>query len=154
MTSEINTGTKTTQQFIKEFTQRMANVSSEEYETDRQKRIMEADLRKIEILNSVEGEAKYFDCPECKNRGTIAFMNDYGFVSYRDCECKKKRECYRMMERCGINPDMLRRFTFQNFEDSELWQKDMKHKAMQYAKSDLSEWLVLSGQSGSGKTHL
>lgn len=132
----------------------MTNVSSEEYEADRQRRNYEADLRKIEILNSVEGDAKYFDCPVCKNRGMIAFMNEYGFQSYKDCECKKKRECYRMMEQSGINPEILKRFTFQNFEDNELWQKDMKHKAMLYAKSDLSEWLVLSGQSGSGKTHL
>lgn len=152
--SETNTGMKTTQQFIKEITQRMAEVSSEEYEADRQRRNYEADLRKIEILNSVEGEAKYFDCRICRNRGTEAFINEYGFISYRDCVCKKKRECYRMMERSGIHPEVLKRFTFQNFEDNELWQKDMKHKAMQYAKSDISEWLVLSGQSGSGKTHL
>ena len=152
--SETSTGMNQTQQFIKEITQKMANVSSEEYEADRQRRNYEADLRKIEILNAGEGEAKYFDCRICKNKGIIAFMNEYGFPSYKDCECKKKRECYRMMERSGIHPEMLRKFTFQNFEDNELWQKDMKFKAMQYAKSDLSEWLVLSGQSGSGKTHL
>lgn len=154
MTSEINTGTITTQQFIKEFTQRMANVSSEEYEADRQRRNLEADLRKIEILNAGVGEARYFDCPICKNKGTVVYLNDEGFITYKDCECKKKRDCYRMMERSGINSEVLKRFTFQSFEDTELWQKDMKHKAMQYAKSDLSEWLVLSGQSGSGKTHL
>ena len=132
----------------------MAEVSSDEYEADRRKRFEEADLRKIEILNADEAEAKYFDCPICKNKGLVAFMNEYGFLSYKDCECKKKRECYRMMERSGIHPELLKRYTFQNFEDNELWQKDMKHKAMEYAKSDLSEWLVLSGQSGSGKTHL
>lgn len=152
--SETNTGMKATQQFIKEFTQRMANMSSEEYEADRQKRNMESELRKIDLLNAEVAESKYFDCPICKNKGVIAFMNEYGFLSYKDCECKRKRECYRMMERSGINPEVLKRFTFQNFEDTELWQKDMKFKAMEYAKSDLSEWLVLSGQSGCGKTHL
>jgi len=109
---------------------------------------------KADIVNSQKGYLRYVDCPKCLNRGYIAYINDDLVETYKTCECMKQRECYSMMERSGINPDMLRRFTFQNFEDNELWQKDMKYKAMQYAKSDLSEWLVLSGQSGAGKTHL
>jgi DNA replication protein DnaC len=109
---------------------------------------------KADIVNSQPGYLRYVDCPKCMNRGYTAYINDDLVETFKTCECMKKRECYQMMERSGINPDMLRRFTFQNFEDDELWQKDMKFKAMQYAKSDLSEWLVLSGQSGAGKTHL
>ena len=139
----------------------MAEVSDEEYqsiltysEEERQRRNHEAELRKVEILNQGEGVMRYFDCRICRNKGYVADLNDEGFITYRTCECEKKRECYRMMEQSGINPDMLKRYTFQNFIDNELWQKDMKHTAMEYAKSDLSDWLVFSGQSGSGKTHL
>lgn len=160
MTSETSSGMTTTQQFIDEITKRMTGtvVTPETMqpwsEEERQKKNHEAELRKAEILNEGEGTLRYFDCRKCKNKEYIVTVNEDGFITYKDCECKKLRNCYRAMERSGINPDMLKRFTFANFEDNELWQKDMKFTAERYAKSDLSEWLLFSGQSGAGKTHL
>lgn len=159
--SDINTGMKTTRQFIEELTRRMADLSEEEIQQyqkdrddDRKKSILESEQRKADILNQGEGEAKYFDCRICKNKGHVVVLNEDGFITYKTCECEKRRECYRAMERSGINPDMLKRYTFQNYEDNELWQKDMKHTAQLYAQSDLSGWLLFCGQSGTGKTHL
>ena len=152
---------KTTRQFIDELTQRMTNLTDEEiakYQKERDERTKQAALSseqwKVDILNQGEGEAKYFDCRICKNKGHVVVLNEDGYITYKTCECEKRRECYRAMERSGINPDMLRRYTFANYEDTELWQKDMKHTAELYAQSDLSEWLLFCGQSGTGKTHL
>lgn len=159
--SEINSGMKTTQQFIDELTKKMTNLTDEEirqYQKDRDEQrkqnAISSEQWKVDILNQGEGEAVYFDCRICKNKGYVVRLNEDGFIVYQKCECEKKRACYRAMEHCGISSDMLRRYTFQNFEDNELWQKDMKHKATQYAQSDLSQWLFFSGQSGCGKTHL
>lgn len=159
--SEINTGMKTTRQFIEELTKRMTNLTDEEikaYQKERDDQRKQAALSseqwKADLLNQGEGEAKYFDCRICKNKGHVVELNEDGFITYRTCECEKRRECYRAMERSGISPDMLKRYTFANYEDSELWQKDMKATAQKYAQSDLTEWLLFCGQSGTGKTHL
>lgn len=153
MTSETNTGMSQIQQFINDFTSKKIGEPYELQKRTRDK-IIDHEQWKADIENQREGELKYVNCEKCKNKGYTAYINDDAVLTFRDCECMKVRKCYEAMERSGISPDMLRRFTFQNFEDLELWQKDMKFKAMQYAKSDLSNWLVLSGQSGSGKTHL
>lgn len=153
MTSETNTGTQTIQQFIEKFT-------SEKIGEDYQLKPLTLEEKKakfqwkVDIINDLPGDLKYINCEKCKNRGYTAYINDDLVETYKTCECMKVRECYQMMERSGIAPDMLRRFTFQNFEDTEPWQLAMKTMAMEYAKSDLSQWLVFSGQSGCGKTHL
>lgn len=150
-----------TRQFIDELTQKMTSLTDEEikqYQKNRDDQRKQAALSseqwKVDILNQGEGEPKYFDCRICKNKGHVVELNADGFITYRTCECEKKRACFRAMERCGINADMLKKYTFQNYEDNELWQKDMKHKAMLYAQSDLTSWLFFCGQSGAGKTHL
>lgn len=141
------------QQFIKDFT---SQKIGEPYEPEPRTTefLIEHEQWKADLENKREGSLRYMNCEKCKNKGYIAYINADAVLTFRDCECMKIRKCYQTMERSGINPDMLRRFTFANYEDLELWQKDMKHKAQQYAKSDLSEWLLFSGQSGCGKTHL
>ena len=141
------------QQFIKDFT---SQKIGEPYEPVKKTTewLKEHEQWKADVENEREGNLRYVNCDKCKNKGYFAYINDDAVLTFRDCECMKVRKCYQTMERSGINPDMLRRFTFANYEDLELWQKDMKLKAQQYAKSDLSEWLLFSGQSGCGKTHL
>lgn len=43
--------------------------------------------------------------------------------------------------------------TFEKFQAVEPWQKRLKEGTQEYAR-DLPGWLLLCGQSGSGKTHL
>lgn len=44
-------------------------------------------------------------------------------------------------------------FTFDTYKSTEKWQKDIKSKAVEYAKNP-KEWFFIGGQSGAGKTHL
>ena len=74
--SETNTGMKTTQQFINELTQRMTNLTDEELKKHQQEReernkqmALSSEQWKADILNQGEGEAKYFDCRICRNKG-------------------------------------------------------------------------------------
>ena len=97
-----------------------------------------------------------YDCPICKNKGTIAKLVDNGNGTYShcfaDCKCVETRNSIMRMKRSGLK-DIIKDYTFDKFIDSEPWQKSIKQAAMEYAKNP-EGWFFLGGQSGAGKTHL
>lgn len=68
------------------------------------------------------------------------------------------RQCASAMRNSGIDEGVLGRMTFDTFNATEDWQKRMKGIAENYAgaikRGETDHWLLMSGQSGSGKTHL
>lgn len=56
------------------------------------------------------------------------------------------------MKRSGLQ-DVIRDCTFDKWETPEVWQKNLKAVAMDYAKSPKG-WFFIGGQPGSGKTRL
>ena len=106
---------------------------------------------KIDTYNREVGDMKDWDCPECRNKGYIAFL-DGDRMRYRDCRCKVKRRCIRRMKESGLQ-DVIRKYTFDSFRAVDPWQKAMLETARRYA-ADPQGWLCMAGQSGSGKTHL
>ena len=62
------------------------------------------------------------------------------------------RKCVRQMESSGLSKT-IKNQTFDTFIATEPWQVSLKESVMQYAKSP-DGWLMISGQPGSGKTHL
>lgn len=56
------------------------------------------------------------------------------------------------MERSGLK-DIITRYTFANYEDAESWQVQAKLAAWEYAKRKRG-WMLISGNPGTGKTHL
>lgn len=56
------------------------------------------------------------------------------------------------MEKSGLK-NIIQDRTFEKFQAVEPWQKRLKEGTQEYAR-DLPGWLLLCGQSGSGKTHL
>lgn len=124
-------------------------MSDEEYEQ------WKADTynKGIGDLNEMDG----YDCPECKNKGYIAEVRDYG--SYYNnvlvpCKCKKIRSALYRLRKSGLK-DVVKRYTFKEYETTEVWQQRMKETALRFV-SDTSQdhWLLIAGQSGCGKTHL
>ena len=123
-----------TRQFIDELTQKMTSLTDEEikqYQKNRDDQRKQAALSseqwKVDILNQGEGEPKYFDCRICKNKGHVVELNADGFITYRTCECEKKRACFRAMERCGqghevkymLWSDIARRLTALKYKEVE-----------------------------------
>ena len=113
-----------------------------------------------EFDNSVEGDLNEIDCIECNkclNRGYITIPIDDVHTNIVDCECKKKRDTYISLRNCGITMNELNRFTFDNFNIEKKWHKTLVDYCKEYLQ-ELSNgndyWFILSGQSGSGKTHL
>ena len=92
------------------------------------------------------------DCELCDNKGFILFKRENGELVSKECECMTKRRSMRRIRRSGIS-DMLLRYTFKNYEDSDETRHNVKQTAIRFANSD-SGWFYIAGQPGSGKTHI
>ena len=101
-------------------------------------------------------EEDNIDCPTCKNKGEIAYIEN-GQVYVKRCSCWNKRIIYKKMAKCGISRDMLERYSFNNFIVKNEWQKFLKERVYDYAtkiKEGKKYWICLGGMSGAGKSHL
>lgn len=107
---------------------------------------------KVDDYNATEGNLTGYDCPKCRNKGDIMWLReDQSFAVY-DCPCKNIRRNYRKLDRAGLL-ESVKKQTFDTFLVLDSWQKPLKEGVMEYARSD-GGWLLLSGSSGCGKTHL
>lgn len=115
---------------------------------------------KADVYNSGVGdlnEKDGYDCPECKNKGFIAEVKDCGMYFTQTlvpCKCKKIRSAIWRLNRSGLK-DIVKKYTFKNFETPEHWQEQIKKAVIKFAgDSSNNHWLLIAGQSGCGKTHL
>ena len=110
-------------------------------------------LKSIERTNNSEGDLTGYDCPECKNRGYFAKLDDDGHEVTVECKCMKIRRAKSRLERSGL-AKIAEKSTFNSYITTEKWQEQLKLTAMNYAKNGGEKWLYMAGQSGCGKTHL
>src|SRR5690606_32417793 len=93
------------------------------------------------------------DCPICKNRGYIAVVKN-GYVIDEECECLIERRVNLYLEKSGLS-DIAKRYTFENYVETEAWQKGIKKLALEYVEKDWQKhWFFIGGQSGVGKTFI
>ena len=119
---------------------------------------MDQDL--INILNRMKQNCKVeevqYDCPICEDKGYIFEIQD-GYEVARPCKCLPKRQSIEKMERSGLS-QAFKQKTINSFIDGKEWQKMAKFKVLKYINDFLKKGsnagLILSGQPGSGKTHL
>lgn len=110
---------------------------------------------KARYYNSQPGMLRFYQCDKCLNKGVIEYITEDFEETTKTCECMNIRSCYQAMAQSGITEDAINRMTFDSFHDAENeWQTRMKATAKRYAVSDLTHWLLMSGMSGTGKTHL
>lgn len=112
--------------------------------------------RQVDIFNAKEEISKDgLNCPLCKNKTLIqkvVFENlyqDYNIVMIH-CACRRKRASLEKARKSGLGDYVSKRVS--DYIANEEWQKNIKHKAIDYLKSESKDWFVLLGQSGSGKT--
>lgn len=110
---------------------------------------------RIDGLNASPGKLTGYDCPKCLNRGyRYAMPTDPAADAVTVyCDCDEIRRTQRIIAASGLDK-AVREKTFEAFSTAKQWQKDMKSLAVKYAEADTNAWFMLSGQSGSGKTHL
>lgn len=106
----------------------------------------------VKLYNQTPGELGFVNCLKCKNKGDIAYIKD-GAEFHRRCECVKQRRSLKLIELSDV-AKFLRDCTFEKFKTPEQWQKNLKQLCVDYTKKSKQEWLMLSGQTGSGKSHL
>jgi len=106
----------------------------------------------VERYNSTSAEPEGYDCPKCKNRGGSMYVDPKGYVTFRPCVCAEIRKSMTKAKKSGMEP-LLREKTFGNFQKNHPWQELLARKCKDYLQHP-DRWLVICGQSGSGKTHL
>lgn len=110
-------------------------------------------------FNESEGDLNKEDginCPICKNKGQISYV-EKGQEFIKDCKCMIKRKTYHRILNCGLSKEALEKYTMQNWEQNESWQKALLQKCRDYfldVRDKKGHWFILSGMSGCGKTHL
>lgn len=160
-TLQDNIGTTTTRP-LSELIGKLMNtpIDSEDYQdgyfkSDKYRQALE---RRAEFYNSTPGMLTGYNCPKCNNKGCVMYITDDLVETCKDCECMPIRRCVDAMNRCGIDSKILETNTFDNFEETEDWQKRMKSIVRNYTdailRGDTEHWLIISGQTGAGKTHL
>lgn len=103
---------------------------------------------KIGHLNEIDG----IDCPICRNKGDIEYVNANGNIACYMCECMERRSAKRQIMSSGME-QILERCTFETYVTNEQWQKLALSTAQRYADNPAG-WFIACGQVGSGKTHL
>jgi DNA replication protein DnaC len=102
--------------------------------------------------NNSEGDLDKYNCPICKNRGDIMYINKDGYEVYQTCTCWNIRKTIKRMEDCGLG-NLLSIYTFDKYKCDEQWQKDTYETAKAFVTSNYN-WFCMLGQSGSGKSHI
>lgn len=92
------------------------------------------------------------ECEKCGNHEFTWVVRD-GERYYRPCGCKVRRDSIRRIRKSGLG-DQISRCTFAGFETAEPWQREIKTAVERFVHDKDRGWLLLSGQSGAGKSHL
>ena len=101
----------------------------------------------IDSQNAEQGTLNEFDCPICKNKGEIFFLDENNNECSRECECMKKRRIIRNTRNSGLSA-MLDKYTFDNFSHKENWQFKMYDKATDFIHDDKAKCFFVGGQVG------
>jgi DNA replication protein DnaC len=108
----------------------------------------------VEKYNNAKEECFYCPCPKCNGKGYIAFLNELGIMQLKKCTCFTTRANRKKFVDLQLY-DYIKMFDgkLDKVEDKETWQRQMKECAKAYLEdNDGKNWLLLCGQSGSGKT--
>ena len=91
-------------------------------------------------------------CEQCNDKGYLLRTDENGILWSRECPCMKRRRTERNIKKSGVS-DMLERYTFDSYITDTPLRVKIKETAKKYAESD-NGWMIVSGRSGSGKSHI
>ena len=91
-------------------------------------------------------------CERCRNLEVLFVYRD-GERTSMSCPCQARRNSLARARRAGLT-DLLKRCTFDSFQVKQNWQRVAKTAVQNFVNDEKRGWLLLSGQSGCGKTHL
>lgn len=105
-------------------------------------------------VNSEHGrlDTSVYDCPICHNKGFILFIDDKGQRSGHTCSCMSVRYSKALIKHSGLE-DILEEKTFDKWDADTPKKQKVKTAALKYSDAPKG-WFYLSGNSGTGKTHI
>ena len=107
----------------------------------------------VDSYNNEVGDLKYYDCPDCKNKGFIGVLNAEGRFAMAYCKCRDIRKTNKRIIESGLS-GLIDNYTFDSYTAGEEWQKSIKEKAKAFTADEYNKWFFIGGQSGCGKTHI
>lgn len=99
-----------------------------------------------------------YDCPVCKNKGLVAFLNEDGAFAVHDCSCRRIRSSRISAVKSGLGELLNKRVN--TFQAEAPWQAQLRERTIAFIEcfrkqdTQLPKGFVMLGQSGCGKTHL
>lgn len=114
---------------------------------------LENKIRSYNLL-SAEPDGSGIDCPDCRNKGVVAVLDEDGpRLVVRPCVCRSRRDTALRLKACGML-DRARVLSFERFRTDTPLQGRMKELSLAWLEEPKLPWLAFCGQSGAGKTHL
>lgn len=107
----------------------------------------------IDSQNAEQGTLNEFDCPICKNKGEIYYLDENYNECTKECKCMRKRRIIQNTKNSGLSA-MLDKYTFDNFTHKERWQFTMYDKATDFVRDKNAKSFFIGGQVACGKTHI
>lgn len=107
---------------------------------------------KVDTYNRREGDLKGYDCPDCRNKGSIAYLREDGSMYTKECDCLSLRRQLHRQAESGLK-HLMEKMTFGSYQVTHPWQRELREKVLAFSREP-EGWLLLCGQSGCGKTHL
>ena len=159
---------KTVEKFHKLSDKERENIikmSSEEFLDYCKKDVLELTYEEYNVYSvkafneTIEKPIDGYHCSICNNKlyvQDLIWDNEKNMfvVDHRQCECRKVRISLQLIKKSGLERT-IRDYTFDKFTTKEKWQKEIKEKALDFVKNGIKQekWFMLSGNSGSGKSH-
>ena len=110
---------------------------------------------RVDTYNESRGEddGTGIECNDCNNRGDMAYLNEDGFFVIRPCKCAATRLTVKRLQNQGLYEGAKEK-KLSNFRTDTDTQEALKSLAVRFIKEQEPRWMIMCGQSGSGKTHL
>lgn len=101
--------------------------------------------------NSTPSESS--ECEVCRDKEWVFWKDEAGEMQMKPCICQLKKRAKKFMMLSGISNSYESK-SFDNFVSDDLETKTAKETALKYARDFRGKNLLLTGLTGSGKTHL
>ena len=93
------------------------------------------------------------ECEVCRDKEWVFWKDEHGEMQMKPCICQLKKQAKKFMMLSGISKSYESK-SFDNFVSDDLETKKAKQTALKYAQDFRGKNLILTGLTGSGKTHL
>ncbi len=107
---------------------------------------------RIRDYNASRGALEGLHCDLCNDKGYLMGIDENGTESVTECICMKKRLNQIRAKHSGMG-ELLNK-SLDNYQTAQPWQKTLLNGARYYLSHRENEWYAMTGQSGSGKTHI